>query len=170
MVKDRDITLLIDVNDLYRGSMSFRKKRIDYKALLSIIVETHGPIRYACAFGSGKENSNTENFRAFLRHIGFECRWKANYYDWNVGITTTAITQMPKTDLLILGSSSPLLVDCVELIRRNAILCYAYGFRISHELRESVDQFFELSDNVLIKEEDSSKVRKSNDEAFEKPE
>lgn len=145
------VALFVDVHNLYHGSLKRYGKRLDYKAFIEHVRKDHGKIQVAYAYGLADDDS-AENFKSVLRHAGFECRWANTKHNWNVGIAMDVVRQLDKVDLIILGSGDPYLAPCAEFVKQDGIKCYAYGFRISQEMRKAVDRWIEIPKELLINE------------------
>jgi uncharacterized LabA/DUF88 family protein len=151
MRNNQILALFADVNNLYHGGIKKYNRRLDYKLFIEE-AKQHGRIQVAYAYGVA-EDQGVESFKALLRHTGYECRWNAAKYNWNVGIAMDVVRQLDKVDLIILGSGDAYLAPCAEYVKQQGIKCYAYGFKISPQMREAVDRYFEITENLLIQDE-----------------
>lgn len=156
--QDQRVGIFIDAQNLYHSAKHlYDDSRVNFTNILEDTLADRKLIRamaYVISTKSGEESS----FFEALEKIGIETRSKelqefwggAKKADWDVGLAVDAITLAPKLDAIIIASGDGDFVPLVEYLRINMgtqVEVVAFGKSSSTKLRESADDFFDLSDN-----------------------
>lgn len=151
---EQRVGVFIDVANMYHSAKNLHASRVNFKEILKAAVDGRRLVRaiaYAIQSGSAEEQS----FFGALDKSGFEVKMKdlqifaggAKKADWDVGIAVDAITIASKLDVVVLVTGDGDFVPLVEFLQFQGQLVevVAFGETTSSRLRESVDDFIDIS-------------------------
>lgn len=154
--QDQRVGLFIDTQNLYHSAKNlYDDARVNFATILEDIIAGRKLIR-AMAYVISTKTGEEQGFFEALGKIGIETRSKelqefwggAKKADWDVGLAVDAITLAPKLDAVIIASGDGDFVPLVEYLRINTgtqVEVVAFGKSSSTKLRETADDFFDLS-------------------------
>ena len=155
--KDQEITVFIDVQNLYHSAKNIYQARVNFKEVLKTAVASRKLIRAFAYVVRTKTGEEKPFFEALLK-LGIETRTKdlQEYYgglkkaDWDVGIAMDMIKMSDLVDVIVLVSGDGDYVPVVEYLQNHGRLVEAVGFRegTSSKLFERVDDFLDLSQDL----------------------
>lgn len=152
---EQRVGVLVDIQNLYYSARVLYGKKVNFKQVLEDAVSERKLIR-AIAYGIRTEEGLEEPFFDALQKSGYEVKTKdlqifpggTKKGDWDVGITVDAIKLSKSLDVIVLVSGDGDFVPLVEYIRSTfgcRVEAIAFGESTSAKLRESVDDFIDLS-------------------------
>lgn len=156
--KDQRVGLFIDAQNLYHSAKHlYDDARVNFGNILKDTVADRKLIR-AMAYVISTKTGEESGFFDALGKIGIETRSKelqefwggAKKADWDVGLAVDAITLAPKLDAVIIASGDGDFEPLVKYLQINMgtqVEVVAFGKSASSKLRESADDFFDLSDD-----------------------
>ena len=160
IVKNRDqrVAVLVDIQNLYYSGKNLFNSRVNYKNLLSSVLQKRLLVRAIAYVIKADESKENEFFNA-LHEAGFEVKEKplqtfyggAKKGDWDIGIAMDAIEMAAKLDVIVLVSGDGDYVPLVEHLRRGfgcKVEGLAFGGSTSGKLREALDSFYDLESNA----------------------
>lgn len=160
--------LFVDLSNLYMTVLRlFETKenpnpKIDFRKYYHYFDE-YGKVSFAMAFGAfveGEEDSLI-HFNYHLRKTGFiysykkikeytnENRFKRKA-DQDVDITISAIRNIDKYDVFILGSGDGDFLPLIEYLKEKEKTIFIFASKISRELKEKSDEFFTITPDILF--------------------
>src|SRR3989344_7570521 len=155
--KDQEITVFIDVQNLYHSAKNIYQDRVNFKEVLKTAVESRKLIR-AFAYVVRTKTGEEKPFFDALTNLGIETRVKdlQEYYggvkkaDWDVGIAVDAIKTSSSADAVVLISGDGDYVPLVEYLQNHGkrVEVIAFGKSTSSKLREAADEFIDLEESV----------------------
>ncbi|MEX0916527.1 MAG: NYN domain-containing protein [Candidatus Spechtbacterales bacterium] len=151
------VAVLIDVQNLYHSAKNLYGKRADFRAILAAAVGDRQLVR-AFAYVVRTETEEEKSFFEALEKLGIEIRVKdlQIFYggmkkaDWDVGIAIDGVRLSNSVDVIVLMSGDGDFVPLVEYLKNvgTQIEVMAFGKSSSGRLRESADEFFDLSEGA----------------------
>lgn len=154
--KNQRVAVLIDVQNLYHSARALFQKRVNFKELLTSAVGERQLIR-AFAYVVRTKTGEEKPFFEALTKLGIEMRVKdlQEYYggmkkaDWDVGLAVDAIKTSEIVDVVIVASGDGDYVPLVEYLKNQGrrVEVFAFGKSASAKLKESADEFVDLSEN-----------------------
>jgi uncharacterized LabA/DUF88 family protein len=160
IVKNRDqrVAILVDVQNMYYSGKNLYNARINYKNLLSTILQKRILVR-AIAYVINPDDTKENVFFNALHDAGFEVKEKAlqTFYggakkgDWDLGIAMDAIRLGNKVDSIILvtgdGDFKPV-VNYLQQALGCLVEIVAFKRTANKELIELSDDFINIEDNL----------------------
>ena len=153
--KNQRVAVLIDVQNLYHSARALFQKRVNFKELLASAVGERQLVR-AFAYVVRTKTGEEKPFFEALTKLGIEMRVKdlQEYYggmkkaDWDVGLAVDAIKTSEIVDVVIVASGDGDYVPLVEYLKNQGRRAevFAFGKSASAKLKESADEFVDLSD------------------------
>ncbi|MDP2736097.1 MAG: NYN domain-containing protein [bacterium] len=153
--KDQRVAIFIDVQNLYHSAKNLFSARVNFREILKTATAGRQLIR-ALAYVVRTKTGEEKPFFDALLNLGIETREKdlQEYYgglkkaDWDVGIAVDAIKTSGSVDVVVLISGDGDYVPLVEYLKNHGkrVEALAFGKSTSTKLRESVDEFIDLSE------------------------
>lgn len=176
--KEQRVGIFIDAQNLYHTAKNLFQSRVNFGQVVKDLAAGRVIIR-AMAYVITTESGEEKAFFEALGKMGIETRTKdlqvfgsgAKKADWDVGLAVDAIKLAPKLDTIILVTGDGDFVPLVEYLKINEgcqVEVASFGQSTSLKLKESADEFVDLSENVrkyLIgynPKGDRNKFRKQN--------
>src|SRR3989344_4407610 len=166
IVKNRDqrVAVLVDVQNLYYSGKNLFNSRVNYKNLLTQVVQKRLLVR-AIAYVINADDTKENVFFNAVHEAGFEVKEKplqtfyggAKKGDWDLGIGMDAIRLGNKVDSIILVSGDGDFKPVVNYLQQSlGCLVEVVAFRktANNELIDLADDFFDIEDdkkNLLFK-------------------
>ncbi len=154
--KEQRVGVFIDTQNLYHSARNLYNRRVNFGAVLKDAVSGRKLVR-AVAYVITTEAGDEKNFFEALSKLGIETKTKdlqifhggAKKADWDVGIAIDAIKMSPRLDSVIIISGDGDFVPLVEYLQTIGVQVevVSFGKSTSGKLRESVDDFVDLSLN-----------------------
>lgn len=154
--KEQRVGVFIDTQNLYHSARNLYKARVNFGAVLKEAVAGRKLVR-AVAYVVKSETGEEKSFFDALTKLGIETKTKELqvFYggfkkgDWDVGLAVDAIKFAPKLDAVVLVAGDGDYVPMVEYIQSlgTQVEAISFGKSTSGKLRESVDDFIDLSEN-----------------------
>jgi uncharacterized LabA/DUF88 family protein len=154
--KEQRVGVFIDTQNLYHSARNLYQARVNFGAVLKDAVAGRKLVR-AVAYVITTEAGDEKNFFEALTKLGIETKTKdlqifaggMKKADWDVGITVDAIQMSPKLDTVVLVSGDGDYVPLVRYLQNSGtqVECVSFGKSTSGKLRETVDDFIDLSLN-----------------------
>jgi len=151
------VGVLIDVQNLYHSAKNLYKARVNFKEILKLAISQRNLIRAFAYVVRTKTGEEKPFFEALIK-LGIETRVKdlQEFYgglkkaDWDVGIVVDAIRIAPGIDSLVLVSGDGDFIPLVEYLKNQGkrVEVIAFGRSASLKLKEAVDEFIDLEDNL----------------------
>jgi uncharacterized LabA/DUF88 family protein len=151
------VGVLIDVQNLYHSAKNLYKARVNFKEILKLAISQRNLIRAFAYVVRTKTGEEKPFFEALIK-LGIETRVKdlQEFYgglkkaDWDVGIVVDAIRIAPSVDTLVLLSGDGDFIPLVEYLKNQGkrVEVIAFGRSASLKLKEAVDEFLDLEDNL----------------------
>jgi uncharacterized LabA/DUF88 family protein len=154
---DQRVAVFIDTQNLYHSARNLYKSYVNFGAILKDAVAGRRLVR-AMAYVIASEAGDEKAFFEALTKIGIETKVKdlqvfadgAKKGDWDVGLTVDAITIAPRLDAAVIVSGDGDYVPLVEYLQKHSgiqVEVISFGKSASMKLKESADEFFDLSIN-----------------------
>lgn len=155
--KNQRVAVLIDVQNMYHSSKALYKKRVNFKEVLKTAVANRQLIR-AVGYVIRTESGEEKSFFEALEKIGIELKVKdlqvfhggMKKADWDVGLTIDAVRLSDSMiDAIILVTGDGDFIPLVEYLKGKGkqVEVMAFGKSTSGRLKESADDFIDLSEN-----------------------
>ena len=154
--KEQRVGVFIDTQNLYHSARNLYKARVNFGAVLKEAVAGRKLVR-AVAYVITTEAGDEKNFFEALTKLGIETKTKdlqifhtgTKKGDWDVGLTVDAIKMSPRLDSVIIVSGDGDFIPLVEYLQTNGVQVevVSFGKSTSSKLRETADDFIDLSDN-----------------------
>ena len=155
--KEQRVGVFIDTQNLYHSARHLYNKRVNFGAVLKDAVSGRKLVR-AVAYVISTEAGDEKNFFEALGKLGIETKTKdlqifhtgTKKGDWDVGLTVDAIKIAPRLDSLILISGDGDYVPLVQYLQTIGVQIevVSFGKSTSSSLRETADDFLDLSENL----------------------
>src|SRR3990172_592790 len=153
--KDQRVSVFIDVQNLYHSAKNLHQARVNFREIVKAAVAGRKLIR-AFAYVVRTKTGEEKPFFEALTKLGIEMRVKdlQEYYggmkkaDWDVGLAVDAIKTSEIVDVVIVASGDGDYVPLVEYLKNQGRRAevFAFGKSASAKLKESADEFVDLSD------------------------
>ena len=152
---EQRVALFIDTQNLYHSARSLYKARVNFANVLKEAIAGRKLVR-AIAYVITSESGDEKNLFEALTKIGIETKTKDlqvfagghKKADWDVGLAVDAIKMAPRLDAVIIASGDGDFVPLVEYLKtKTQVECISFGRSTSQKLRESVDDFIDMSEN-----------------------
>lgn len=156
--KNQRVGVFIDTQNLYHSAKNlYGGARVNFGQVLKDALGGRSLIR-ALAYMVTTEAGDEKNFIEALGKFGIEVKTKdlqifvdgSKKADWDVGLAVDAIKLAPKLDTVIIGSGDGDFVPLVQYLKENMgaqVEVIAFGKSSSGKLRETADDFLDLSEN-----------------------
>ena len=154
LMKHQKVGVFVDAQNMYHSAKNLYKARADFSQILQIAVGNRQLIR-AFAYAIKTESGEEKAFLEALKKAGFELKVKdlqifpggMKKGDWDVGIAIDAVILADKIDVAVLVEGDGDFVPLVEYLKanQNQVEVVAFGKSASQRLRESADDFLDLS-------------------------
>ncbi len=156
--RDQRVAVLVDVQNLYYSGKNLYNARVNYKNLLSKLVQKRLLVR-AIAYVIKTEESKESEFFEAVHNAGFEVKEKmlqtfyggAKKGDWDVGIAMDAIRLGNKVDSIILVSGDGDFRPVVNYLQQSSgclVEVAAFKKTANKELIEMADDFFNIESHT----------------------
>ncbi len=150
------VAVLIDIQNLYHSAKNLYSRRVNFKEVLTTAVSKRQLVR-SFAYVVYTETEEEQSFFNALEKLGIEIRVKdlQIFYggmkkaDWDVGIAIDGVRLANSVDVIVLMSGDGDFVPLVEYLKNigTQIEVVAFGKSASSKLKESADDFLDLSNN-----------------------
>ncbi len=154
--KEQRVGVFIDTQNLYHSARNLYKARVNFGAVLKEIVAGRKLVR-AVAYVITTEAGDEKNFFEALAKLGIETKTKdlqifaggAKKADWDVGLAMDAIKMASRLDAVVIVSGDGDFIPLVEYLQTLGVQVEvaSFGKSTSGKLKESVDDFVDLSEN-----------------------
>lgn len=154
--KEQRIAVFIDTQNVYHSARNLYHARVNFAAILKDVVAGRKLVR-AVAYVITTESGDENKFFEALNKIGIETKTKdlqifaggAKKADWDVGLAMDVIKMAPKLDAVVIVSGDGDFIPLVEYLQTIGVQVEvaSFGKSTSGKLRESVDEFVDLSVN-----------------------
>lgn len=152
--RDQRVAVLVDVQNLYYSGKNLYNARVNYKNLLTKLVQKRLLVR-AIAYVIKTEESKESEFFEAVHNAGFEVKEKmlqtfyggAKKGDWDVGIAMDAIRLGNKVDSIILVSGDGDFRPVVNYLQQSSgclVEVAAFKRTANKELTEMADDFINI--------------------------
>lgn len=155
--KEQRVGVFIDTQNLYHSARNLYKARVNFGAVLKDAVAGRKLVR-AVAYVITTEAGDEKNFFEALTKLGIETKTKdlqvfhtgTKKGDWDVGLTVDAIKMAPRLDSVVIISGDGDFIPLVEYLQTMGVQVevVSFGKSTSSNLRETVDDFVDLSENL----------------------
>ncbi len=156
--ENQRVGVFVDAQNMYHSAKNLYHARVNFKRVLEAAVGDRKLIRafvYVIKTETGEENA----FLEALEKGGYEIRIKdlqvfaggQKKADWDVGIAIDAVILADKIDVAVIVCGDGDFVPLVEYLKINKGLkveAMSFGRSTSGKLREAVDFFHDLEDDV----------------------
>ncbi len=157
--KEQRVGVFVDVANMYHSAKNMYNSRVNFKEVLKTAVDGRKLIR-ANAYVVKSPNQDEHSFLEALNKQGFDLKIKdlqvfssgAKKADWDVGLAVDAIKLADTLDAVIIVSGDGDYVPLVTYLKENKgclVEAMAFGENASSKLKESVDDFVDLSKNKV---------------------
>ena len=152
------IAVYTDCSNLYMSIKNRYRKRLDYRKYINYISEYYGRPEILKAYGAQKANESYDFIEA-LKKLGFETYWKrVKLYkgntelkaDWNIGITSSILTEADNFDTLMLGSSEGGYADLIRVVRDQGKTVINFSTKPSQKLKDSANLTLNITQDFLL--------------------
>ncbi|MES2416337.1 MAG: NYN domain-containing protein [Patescibacteria group bacterium] len=154
--KEQRVAVFIDTQNVYHSARNLYHARVNFGNILKDVVAGRKLVR-AVAYVITTEAGDEKNFFEALNKIGIETKTKdlqifaggAKKADWDVGLAMDVIKMAPKLDAVIIVSGDGDFIPLVEYLQTIGVQVEvaSFGKSTSGKLKESVDEFIDLSAN-----------------------
>lgn len=156
--KAQRVAVFIDTQNLYHSAKNLYHAKVNFNNVLKDAVADRILVR-AIAYVVTTESGEEQGFFEALSKIGIEAKTKdlqvfaggAKKADWDVGMAMDAIRMGPKLDTVILATGDGDFVPAVEYLKSTSgcqVEVISFGRSSSTRLRESVDEFVDMDENI----------------------
>jgi uncharacterized LabA/DUF88 family protein len=155
--KEQRVGVFIDTQNLYHSARNLYKARVNFGAVLKEAVAGRKLLR-AVAYVITTEAGDEKNFFEALTKLGIETKTKdlqvfhtgTKKGDWDVGLTVDVMKMAPRLDAVILVSGDGDFIPLIEYLQNHTgtqVEVVSFGKSTSARLRETADDFVDLSEN-----------------------
>lgn len=154
--KEQRVGVFIDTQNLYHSARNLYKARVNFGAVLKDAVAGRKLVR-AVAYVITTEAGDEKNFFEALTKLGIETKTKdlqifhsgTKKGDWDVGLTVDAIKMAQRLDSVVIISGDGDFIPLVEYLQTMGVQVevVSFGQSTSSNLRDTVDDFVDLSEN-----------------------
>jgi len=158
-LEDQRVAIFIDVQNMFYSALHIYKKKLDFAALLSVVIRGRRLIRAIAYIVQTPEVDQTK-FLDFLLKLGVEVKTKKLKVrpdgtakgDWDMGLAIDAINLSQKADVIALVSGDGDFTVLVEKLKALGVKVEVYSFPSStaEELRLAADYHHPLNAEVLM--------------------
>ncbi|ASK78670.1 nuclease [Paraphotobacterium marinum] len=162
MVQDKEnVSIFVDVQNIYYTCQEAFKRNFDYNAFWSEISQSYNIID-AYAYAIQRNEIKQIQFQNILKAIGFQIKLKPFIKrkdgtakgDWDVGITIDMLDAAETSDRLILLSGDgdfTILLDTIKTKFRKRVDVYGVNSLTSNSLINSANLFRTIDDTLLLR-------------------
>ncbi len=153
--KEQRVGIFIDAQNLYHSAKNLYKRKVNFGAIVKDAVAGRKLVR-AIAYVITSEGGDEQNFFNALVKLGIETKTKdlqvfqggAKKGDWDVGLAVDAIKMAGRLDAVVIVSGDGDFVPLVEYLQTmTQVEVISFGKSTSGKLRETADDFLDLSEN-----------------------
>lgn len=155
--QDQRVAVFIDTQNLYHSARNLYKSYVNFGNILKDAVAGRRLVR-AMAYVISSEAGDEKAFFEALTKLGIETKTKdlqvfadgSKKGDWDVGLTVDAVAIAPRIDAAVIVSGDGDYVPLVEYLQMHSgiqVEVVSFGKSSSMKLKESADDFFDLSQN-----------------------
>ncbi len=156
--REQRVGVFIDTQNIYHSAKNLYHSKVNFGQIVKDVVGDRSLIR-AIAYVITTEAGDEKAFFEALTKMGIETKTKdlqifgsgAKKADWDVGMAIDAVKMAPKLDAVILVTGDGDFVPLVEYLQTNEgcqVEVVSFGKSTSVKLREAVDDFFDLDEDV----------------------
>jgi len=159
---DQRVGIFVDVQNMFYSAKTLHQSKIDYSRLLEEILKGRKLVR-AIAYVIQKPDVDQSSFLEALRRSGYEVKRKDLVVrddgtakgDWNMGIALDALALASRLDTAVLVTGDGDFVPLVHMLQARGCRVEVVSFDqcTSNDLMRTCDQFINIDDDVLFKEE-----------------
>ena len=150
--------MFVDVANLYHSAKHLFNARVNFASLLHTAVAGRQLV-HSLAYVVKSGESEEQPFFDALTKASFEVKMKdlqvfaggTKKGDWDIGIAVDAIRLAPNLDVIVLATGDGDFVPLVEYLKLHfgiQVELMAFGRSSAHRLRETVDDFTDLSEDA----------------------
>jgi uncharacterized LabA/DUF88 family protein len=154
--KEQRVGIFVDAANMYHSAKNLFQARVNFPEILKTAVGDRRLVR-AIAYVIKSNSTEEQPFFEALDKAGFEVKTKelqvfaggAKKADWDVGIVVDVISLASKLDVVVLVTGDGDFTPLVEYMQYQGQLVegMAFGETTSQRLRESVDDFIDMSED-----------------------
>lgn len=141
------VGLFLDIDDLFHSVKTRYKKNLDYEKYYEFI-KNLGEIKIANAYGFQARKEAT-GFLKVLKRIGYEPIYKKLGTSWHVGIAIDVIKNISDLDIIVLGVSSPCILELIKYCKDEGKTVVLLASGIRNELAELATETIEIPESLL---------------------
>lgn len=156
--KEQRVGVFIDTQNLYHSARNLYGRKVNFGAILKSVLQGRKLIR-AIAYVITSESQDEQGFFEALNKLGIEAKTKdlqvfsggAKKADWDVGLAIDAVKFASKLDAVVLVSGDGDFVPLLNYLRSThgcQVEVAAFGKSTSLKLKECVDDFIDLDENI----------------------
>ena len=155
--KAQRVAVFIDVQNLYYSAKNLFKSRVNFEEVLDEAISKRQLIRALAYVIRSKEVEKEESFFEALKNFGIELKIKdlqvfstgLKKGDWDVGLTTDAISISQSVDTIVLVTGDGDFVPLVEYLKSHGkqVEVLAFSKSASLKLKEAANEFIDLGEN-----------------------
>lgn len=156
-----DVTILVDVQNIYYTSREAFSQNFDYNAFWRQVTKDRTVVK-AIAYAIDRGDEKQRQFQTILRAIGFEVKLKPFIQrrdgsakgDWDVGITLDAIEYGQHSDVLVLASGDgdfDLLLQKLTNQYQTEVEVYGVEGLTAQALIRSATRFIPIDQALLLR-------------------
>jgi uncharacterized LabA/DUF88 family protein len=157
--REQRVAVLIDVQNMYHSARNLYGKRVNFKEILKIATAGRKLVR-AVGYVIKTESGEEAAFFEALAKIGIEPKFKdlqifaggLKKADWDVGLTIDAVRLAPRLDAIVLVTGDGDFLPLIEYLKDGQyglqVEIMAFGRSASGKLKETADEFVDLSENT----------------------
>ncbi len=153
---EQRVAVFIDTQNMYHSAKHLYGARLHFGKLVESIVAGRNLVR-AFAYVARSKTGEEKAFLDALTAAGIELRIKdviefssgERKADWDVGMAIDAVKFAERVDAVVLVTGDGDFVPLVEYLKSKGIMVEvaAFGESTSRSLRESVDEYFDISEH-----------------------
>lgn len=156
----KDVTIFVDVQNVYYTTKQTFGKNFDYNRFWSVATEGRRVVK-AIAYAIDRGDPKQREFQNILKAIGFEVKLKPFIQradgsakgDWDVGITIDMVEYAADSDVLILVSGDGDFDRLAQKIRdekAKRVEVYAVAALTSNSLVNAASEFIPIDQSLLL--------------------
>jgi uncharacterized LabA/DUF88 family protein len=168
MNENKRMALFVDlINIFHNVNTAFSGAKLDYKIYLDKLNE-EGIVFRAVAYGASIDDESY-NFQKCLKINGFEVKYVQarrfngksiiKYTDRTIDIILDIIRMLERLDVVVIGSTNLNLIPFFDFLKEKGIGVIVYACNIPTEIKMHVDQWIEISEDLLEIREDEILVK-----------
>lgn len=155
---EQRVVVLIDTQNMYHSAKHLYGAHLNFGRLVEMLVGERNLVR-AVAYAATSKGGDERGFLEALRVSGIEVKTKEvlefssgeRKADWDVGMAIDAVKFSDRVDAVILVTGDGDFVPLVDYLKNKGIMVQAaaFGESTSKQLRESVDEYFNISEHPV---------------------